>query len=274
MFKDKQNNGFLKTGLAPVDIFDNLKTVTFGQNGIECFSRISSTNEYAMNMGMKGAKEGFLVIAESQDKGKGRRGRSWKSKKGAGLYFSTIARPVDIPVHMVPRLTLGVGVAICMAIESICHISPGIKWPNDILLNNKKICGILLEMESIGDKVNFVIIGAGINVNHLQEDFPEDIKDTASSLRIFLKHRVSRVKLLCSILENLEKCYAAFIDNRFEDILDIWRSRSITLGNDIKINTFAGDVVRGKALDIASDGSLKIDKDGMIIIVNSGEIIK
>lgn len=257
-----------------MDIFDDLKTVTFGQNGIEYFSRISSTNEYAMDMGMKGAREGFLVIAESQDKGKGRRGRSWESKRDAGLYFSTIARPVDIPVHMVPRLTLGVGVAVCMAIESICHVSPGIKWPNDILLNNKKICGILLEMESIGDKVNFVIIGAGINVNHVRGDFPEDIKDTASSLRIFLKHPVSREKLLCRILENLERCYAAFIDNRFEDILDMWRSRSVTLGNDIKINTFAGDIVCGKAVDIASDGSLKVEKNGVMITVNSGEIIR
>ncbi|MEG0381457.1 MAG: biotin--[acetyl-CoA-carboxylase] ligase, partial [Kurthia sp.] len=171
-----------------------LETATYGQE-IHFYETLPSTQPVAHKLAQEGAKAGTVVICEEQTAGRGRMQRRWLSNKGKGIWMSVILRP-DVPPYEAPQFTLVAAVAIAKGIEDVAGITPSIKWPNDLLINNLKITGILTEVQADPDLVNALIMGIGINVNHGEEDFEEDIKQIATSLKIQTGKDIDRALLV------------------------------------------------------------------------------
>ncbi|NLG89569.1 MAG: biotin--[acetyl-CoA-carboxylase] ligase [Clostridiaceae bacterium] len=252
-------------------IASQLNTTVLGRNLI-FYDEIDSTNNELKRLAANGAAEGTVVVAETQSCGRGRRGRVWNSKPGLGIYMSVLLKP-DISPEYVQVITLAASSAVCSAIMPFIDVKPGIKWPNDILIDNRKVCGILTEMTAEPEKVHSVIVGIGINVNHREDDFCEELKNTAASLRCFSKSDISRSMLAAKVLEELENLYLDFSSNKNADrLLNIWRSFSVTIGYDIII--YQGDKsIKAKTLDVADNGCLLVQtQDGRRQLISSGEI--
>jgi BirA family biotin operon repressor/biotin-[acetyl-CoA-carboxylase] ligase len=215
------------------------------------FNATGSTNTVAKQMAEKGVEEGTVVIAESQPHGKGRLGRKFIAKPG-GVYLSVVLKPAIDPMHA-PSITLLAAVSVTKALRRI-GLEAVIKWPNDVLVNGKKICGILTEMSAETDVVNFIILGIGVNVNN------EVLLDTATTVKAELGREVSRVEFVQSLLEMLEEDYITFKEEGFTPILWSWRRYSDTLGRPVEV-TYQGEVVRGIAQDVCDDGSLIVKSD-------------
>jgi len=278
MIKNKEDQS-LKSDM----VLTGLKTKIIGQN-VFCFESIGSTNEYARRLidnGMGG--DGLLIIAEQQTTGRGRIGRSWQSLKGAGLWFTLILEPEMTP-DKVSLLTFMISYAVGEAIEECCNVKVDLKWPNDILIEGKKCCGILLESEIRPDHYEsqtpgeisnwpFVIVGIGINVNHQRNDFQNEIRDLATSLRIVSGGTVSRVSLLHLTLQKIERYYDEFKEGNYQSILDSWKSKSSMLGRNIRIES-EDNIYEGIAHDILPDGRLEIiAKNGQRMTFFTGTII-
>jgi len=253
--------------LFALEIAHGLNT-KFIARKIHYFDYLSSTMDLAMQLGIQAAPHGTLVLAESQTKGRGRLGRSWFSPKYKGIYFSLILRP-EISPSASPVLTLLAAVSICEAIKKIVALDAQIKWPNDIFICNKKISGILTEMNAEVDKVNFVVIGIGLNVNNDKKSLIAQ----ATSLKEQAGHPVSRVLLLQELLRRIENNYSLLEDKGAQIIIDKWRSFSLTLGRRVKV--YCQDKhVEGQAVDIDHDGALLIRKDsGLTQKVFSGDVM-
>lgn len=185
-----------------------LKTVWAGQN-LVYFEETDSTNTQAKRLGEERAPHGTLVIAGQQSAGKGRRGKMWTSPPGSSIYMSILLRPEMAP-DKAPMLTLVMAYAAALAIRDQEEIGVKIKWPNDLVLNKKKICGILTEMSAEVDYINYVVIGIGINAN--TESFPEELSRTATSLRLESGEPVLRARLIAGVMERFEQCYEAFLE--------------------------------------------------------------
>lgn len=237
----------------PEEIREGLVARIFGQR-VYYYNSIPSTNVQARELAQKGAPEGTLVVAEEQTGGKGRLGRSWHSPGGKGLWFSLIFRPQTIPAQAA-QLTILAAVAMAEAIRKETGLPAGIKWPNDLLLDGKKICGILTEMSAEMERVNHLVLGAGINVDQSEEDFPEELKDTATSLLLALNRPVPRVKLLQSILASIEAWYDRWLTEGFTPVLGRWKDFSVTLRRPVRIHTFNGSW-DGWAEDVDEEGAL------------------
>ncbi len=253
--------------LFPQEIQHKLNTKFIGKK-INYFDKVSSTMDEAMQLGMQGAQEGTLIIAESQGKGRGRLGRLWDSPKYKGIYLSLILRP-DISPNHCPTLTLLAAVSICEAVSSVCGLDCQIKWPNDILIHHKKIAGILTELNAEMDRVSFVLIGIGLNVNNDKKD----LVSGATSLREQKKEDINRIELLQELLRRIEENYVTFQKEGPQVILDKWRKNSLTLGARVKV-ACQKEHLEGEAIDIDSDGGLLIRKDsGIIEKVMSGDVV-
>ncbi|MDD5771959.1 MAG: biotin--[acetyl-CoA-carboxylase] ligase [bacterium] len=266
--------GYYLTGkkecFTPEEIFSELNTKTIGKK-ILFFEKAGSTNDLAYQYALKNNDEGAVFIAESQTNGRGRMGREWFSPKGKGLWFSLILKPKFnfSDITLMPLLT---AVACAETIKRTQDLDVNIKWPNDLLVNNKKIGGILLEMKAEIDKINFLIIGIGIDVNLNTKDYPKYLKDKASSLKIAKGNIISRVKLLVGILENIENRYLRFPGNK-NDIIRIYSELCCNLGKMINVETQTG-IIKGKAIRIDESGCLILkDKSGKLIKISSGDII-
>lgn len=185
------------------EILFGLETELFGRH-IYFQEEVASTQLIAHDFVNKGAPHGSLVVSDHQTNGKGRLQRTWHSPNGTGIWMSLILRP-EIPLHKAPQMTLLASVAITEAIAQQTGLSPSIKWPNDILLNGKKVVGILTELKAEADQVHAVIIGPGINVNQTANDFPEELKDVATSLQMELGEKVDRAALIQTIMSTFEK---------------------------------------------------------------------
>jgi len=235
---------------------------------IHYFDYLASTMDLAMQLGIQSAPNGTLVLAESQTKGRGRLGRSWFSPKYKGIYLSLILRPKISPSAS-PVLTLLAAVSICEAVKKVTGLDAQIKWPNDVFTCNKKIAGILTEMNAEVDKVNFVVIGIGLNVNNDKKSLIAQ----ATSLKEQTGHPISRVILLQELLRRIENNYSLLEDRGAQVIIDKWRSFSLTLGRRVKI--YCQDKhIEGSAVDIDQDGALLIRKDsGLIQKVFSGDVM-
>ena len=207
--------------LLPVEIRDGLKTSIFGRERIDYCSVIDSTNVRARMLADEGAPEGTIVVAEAQLKGKGRRGRSWFSPAGQGIYVSVILRP-RVPPAEATLLVLMAAVAAAEALLSHADLPVSVKWPNDILVGGKKIAGILTEMRLDGDRIDHVVIGMGVNVNTPAESLPPEIGAIATSLSAKTGRTFSRAGLLRTYLEKLEGWYTLFRERRFEPIRGRW----------------------------------------------------
>ena len=245
-----------------------LKTSFIGRN-IDYQESTGSTQKIAHQLSNDDAPEGTVVVAEEQVSGRGRMDRKWHSPKYTGIWMSIILRPNILPARA-PQLTLLAAVAVVQAMEEVTGLVPEIKWPNDILINGRKVTGILTELQAEADRINSVIIGIGINVN--QEAFPEDIEQTATSLLIEKGEAVSRTELIKSVFAQLEKLYSIYLENGFLPIKLLWESYAVSIGKKLKARTLTS-VIEGRALGITDDGVLKIeDKDGVIHHVYSADI--
>ena len=255
--------------LLPYEIQRDLQTTYMGKE-IHYYKEVDSTNEVAKKLAEEGAPEGTIVIAESQSSGKGRLGKKWISPSG-GVWMSIILRP-DIPPHQAPRLTLVTGVAVAETLGKECGLDVGIKWPNDILIGNKKVCGILTE--AITDqKLDFVIVGIGIDLNVDVEEFPTELREGATSLKRELDRDIPGVKLVQNFLLDFEKIYNEFKEGNFPEILAEWRKLSKTIGKQVEVHK-RGRVVIGEAIGVNKDGILILEmEDGNLRKVMSGECI-
>jgi len=235
-----------------------------------------STNVEARRLAENGAPEGTLVIAEAQDSGKGRRGRQWFSPAGLGLYFSFILRPGMAPAEAA-RLTLLMSVSAAEVINDKTGLPVRIKWPNDILINGKKAAGILAEISTELDSINYMIIGVGVNVNiphSSSSGFPAELKKTATSVLIETGRKFSRAALLKCILMDFEHRYSAALQDGFQSALRRWRELSGIIGKKIKIET-AGGTITGTVVELDRDGALVLrDNEGTLRRFLSGDIIQ
>jgi len=233
-----------------------LNSKTFGQKEIAHFHKTTSTNIEAIKLADKNFPEGSIVVAENQSSGRGRKGRNWFSAEKQGIYISIILRPA-IPPALAPRLTLVTAVALAKTLISETGLDAKIKWPNDVLINNKKIAGILTEMYTEVDSINHIIMGLGLNVNTPVSGFPNDIKDIATSVLIETGAEFPRIKLLQSFLQNYEYYYEIFKENKFAIILKEFKSLSNIIGKKIRVTTINRELT-GIATDISEEGLLEI----------------
>ncbi|MDP2972303.1 MAG: biotin--[acetyl-CoA-carboxylase] ligase [Deltaproteobacteria bacterium] len=239
--------------LTPFEVKPSLKTRWMGKV-IHYFTRLDSTNSKAYELATRGAEEGEVVIAESQEKGRGRLGRNWFSPSYLNLCLSVILRP-KIPPHQAPLITLMAAVATAEAIEKYSGLRPLIKWPNDILLKGRKVAGLLNEIQSETDRIHFVILGIGVNLNLDEKMFPQEIRSVATSMKQEMGQSISRKAFLQSILLALEAWYSKFLKEGGAVILKAWRDRAHIKGKRVKVTSF-GETISGIAVDVDSDGAL------------------
>ncbi len=236
-----------------------LKTKTFGCK-VYYHESLNSTMDEAFKLGMEGAPEGAVVCAEAQTKGRGRLGRSWSSPKYKGIYLSIILRPKLSPGELA-KLTLLSAVAVAQAVEKVSGVEARIKWPNDILVKNKKLAGILTELRAEVDQMKFVVLGLGLNVNNTSAQ----LVDGATSLKQETGKTFSRVEVVQEILRAFEHWYHRLEKKGFDEIMQVWKERSHTLGQWVRITDPAG-AVEGVAFDLDTDGGLLIRKDSGIVV--------
>ncbi len=255
--------------LRPDEIKARLITSDFGRT-IYYYDDVDSTNKKAKQLAIEGCPHGTAVIAEAQNFGKGRLSRGWFSPKYKGIWLSVVLRPPFAPSEAA-KCTLMAAVAINKAIRRVSNVDCGIKWPNDILCGRKKIVGILTEISAEMDGINYLVIGQGINVNATDAEFPDELRDVATSLAIECGHSVSRIDLTVAVLEELERVYNIAVNEGFASIFDEWRSMSITLGQMVDVigveSRFAGI-----AKDINEFGELIVQTDEGEKTVLAGDV--
>lgn len=264
-----KNKGYRLISRPDIPTFEevslNLDTKIIGKN-IHYFRKLDSTNIYAKNLLKNGASEGDIVISDIQKSGRGRKNRVWYSPFG-GLWFSVILFPI-IPPQNAMLITMTCSVSIAQGIYEIIDVKPEIKWPNDLLIHDKKVCGILTELDAEIDKINYSIVGIGINVNN---KIINELKDIAVSLKEVTGFDISRVELLRSILKNLDKNYSMLKSNKYEDIRNLWFSFSNMIGQKIKVDNEKSTLI-GIVKNIDENGCLILDVKGKIKRIITGDI--
>lgn len=254
--------------LTASEIADGLTTTYMGRN-IVSLSTVDSTNEEAKRQANAGAPNGTLVVAESQTGGKGRLGRAWVSPPGEGIWMTLLLRP-DIAPHEVTLITLVVGLAICRAVRAYTGCDARIKWPNDVIIGGRKICGILTELAAETDRINYVVVGAGTNVN--MEAFPAELAAKATSLRIETGAPLRRAPLVRAILAELETWYDRLITETSADLIAPYKELCVSLNRRVCVLR-EGREIWGTAVDISPSGELIIEtEEGEALSINSGEV--
>jgi len=247
-----------------------LDTTVFGRKAVLLTSTLSTQGD-VLKLAEQGQAEGAVVIAEEQTGGRGRFGRQWFSPPGKGIWMSVLLRP-DLPLQHTPQLTLLTGVAVCRAIRTCTGADAGIKWPNDLLIDGRKVCGILLESTVEDHEVRYCIAGIGVDVNFDPEDYPEDLTTIATSLKMATGQAVDRTKLTAAILTELEQLYFLYQKEGFGVISALWEALSVSLNREITVTNPQG-VIEGKAIGLDASGALLVEKhDGEHTLVISGEI--
>lgn len=268
-----RNRGYRLTSspdvLSEKEITSRLKTKWAG-TCLEFEEVVDSTNIRAKELGEKGAPHGTLVVAEQQTAGKGRRGRSWVSPPGSSIYMTLLLKP-EVEPSRAPMLTLLMAYAIADAFRGEKNLDVQIKWPNDLVLNKKKICGILTEMSAEVGYVHYVVIGVGINVN--TERFQEEISQTATSLRIEEGVKFQRAELIAAIMQKFEMYYEKFCaSGNLSDIMDGYNAILVNKDREVRVLE-PGNEYNAKALGINETGELIVEKeDGSRTEIFSGEV--
>ncbi len=237
---------------APV-IAKGLDTQWAGRR-IAYYEEVDSTNRVARRMAAEGAPEGTLVVADAQSEGRGRRGRSWMSRRGEGIAMSLVLRPCVHP-SQVAMLSLQTAVAVALGVEEATGLQAGIKWPNDVVVGGKKICGMLLEMTGDEQMVREVIAGIGINVH--EREFPEEFAKTASSLDLQTGRTLRRADVVRAVLRGVER--ARELERR-DELMRVYREHSVTLGSRVRVIS-PGETFEGEAQDLTQGGGLKVRTD-------------
>ncbi|HWQ76750.1 MAG TPA: biotin--[acetyl-CoA-carboxylase] ligase [Syntrophomonas sp.] len=257
--------------LSPDEVKDGLTTDLLGRGEYFYYSSIDSTNNQARTLAAEGYAEGTVVVADTQTEGRGRRGRNWYSPAGQGIYISLILRP-QMPLKEIPRISLMIAVAVAETLEKELALPARIKWPNDILINGRKVAGILSEAVTDLDGIEFVVAGIGLNINNPMRDFPNDFRTDPTSVLAETKQPASRVQILQSLLASLEKYYFILQQGNFTDILQRGRQLSMVIGQRVSLED-GGRLVSGRAVDIDENGFLVVcDATGENHTIFSGEI--
>lgn len=245
------------------------KTAWIGQR-LECFDVIGSTNTTAMQMAEEGAPHGTLVVADRQDNGKGRRGRGWVMPAGIAIAMSIVLKPEELQPGNAPMLTLVSALAVVRAIGEQTGLKAAIKWPNDIVIDGKKVCGILTEMSTQIDYINHIVVGIGINVHN--EQFSEDLSDRAISLFLASGRHYSRAALVEAVCEHFEHYYETFM--RTQDLSGLqaeYDRYMVNKDRQVCILDPRGEY-EGKALGITERGELLVETSEGVRKVDSGEV--
>lgn len=234
------------------------------------FEELDSTNRYLKEKATDGVPEGTVIIANRQSAGRGRLGRSFFSPEEKGIYMSALLCP-DIPLERAVLITSMAAVAVANAVERVSGMEAKIKWVNDIFLNGKKVCGILTEAGINAEQgtLDYAVLGIGVNVGKMK--FPEELKDIATSVSNECGIPVSKERLIDEILKELDKWYPTLSDGSF---LEESRKRSLLLGKEILVldETVPGGSYPAKAMNINELGNLIVEKDGIVQVLNSGEV--
>lgn len=230
-------------------------------SGIRLFDEVDSTQNIAQRLAEEGAPEGTLVIAERQTNGRGRMGRKWVSPTGKGIWMSFVLRP-GMPIHFAPQLTLLTAVALCRALRaSASPLDIGIKWPNDLLIGGKKISGILLESTAEEERLRYVVAGVGISVNLTADDYPPELKNVATSLRIELGNPLERTDIIAGFYAQFEQLYAMYQREGFAPIRTLWEALSVTLHKPTRL-IVAGAETIGTPVGLNDQGALLVELEG------------
>ena len=248
--------------ISEYEIKSGLKTDRVGQN-IKYVYETDSTNNEAKRF--SDMSDGTLFIAEIQTGGKGRLGRAWTSPEGEGIWMSLLLKPDIIPGEA-PEITLIAGLAVCRALKSF---GAQIKWPNDVVIDGKKICGILTEMSAEIERVSYIVCGIGINVNIME--FPEDLREKATSLYTVTGKKQNRTAIIKRVMEEFEPLYDEYLKNRLKNIISEYKSACVNIGKRVSV-IHGGNETIGTAADITENGHLVVDTDNGKIIVSSGEV--
>jgi BirA family biotin operon repressor/biotin-[acetyl-CoA-carboxylase] ligase len=269
----KPNDGFRLISspdtILPVEITAGLSCRRFGCR-VFSYNSVGSTNHTAHDFAKAGMPEGTLVIADSQTKGRGRLGRTWHSPPGEGLYFSLILKPKLLPAQT-PGLSLIAGLAVIRAIYSITGQKMLMKWPNDILSDNKKLAGILIELEAELDRVDYVIVGIGVNVSHEKKDWPGQIRKIATSLKIETNKNITRAMLLQQILIQFEKTYDNFCLHGLKYIAKELLECSAVLGKKVSLSV-GKKKITGLVVGFDDNGGLLIKNKAGLKAYSAGEV--
>lgn len=253
----------------PGEIAAGLLTAVIGRQ-IEYLPELPSTNDTAQKLAREGCPEGTVVVTECQTGGKGRMGRPWFSPRGKGLWFTIVLRPPVNPAET-PQVTMVAAVAVAEAVRAHTGVESGIKWPNDILVQERKLCGILVELNAEMDRVNFMVAGMGLNVNVPRSEFPPEIRDTATSLQAESGRHIPRVPLLRALLKSFEDWYRLWLDEGFAPILSRWRELCVTLDCPVTVHTIR-ESYTGHAINVDETGALLVKtEDGSIERLLAGE---
>lgn len=234
------------------------------------FEETGSTNDDAFRLGVAGAPEGTVIVAESQSAGKGRLQRVWHSPPGANIYTSVILRP-PFETARAPQISIASGVAVAETLNPYCGGRAELKWPNDVLIGGKKVCGILASMKTLDMGIDFVVVGIGINVNLPREQFPSDIRTIATSLAIESGCEISRLEVIIRLYENLTKWYTELQNCGFEPIRQAWLGMTPMIGKTIQV-MFHNEAISGTASGLREDGSLILQTDSkQTLYVSAGD---
>ena len=257
--------------LSLEEVREKLNTTRIGRR-LVCLPETTSTNADAFGLAEEGAEEGTTVIADAQNGGKGRRGRVWTSPAGVNLYCSVVLRPEIMP-HEASQLTFLSAVAVARAIESTTALQPEIKWPNDVLINGRKVAGLLNEMSAETDGINFVILGIGANLNMTQAQFPADLRSPATSLLLEQGLPVNRARFAAHMLGELDRLYTDFLQHGFGPVRDEWQQRCNANGREVVVSDAGVETVRGMFDGIDGDGALLLRfPDGTVERILSGDV--
>jgi BirA family biotin operon repressor/biotin-[acetyl-CoA-carboxylase] ligase len=227
------------------------------------FEALESTNSQVLELARTGAPEGALVLAEQQSKGRGRMGRRWESPAGTSLLFSLLLRPPLRPFQAA-QVTPCLALAVARAIRSLTDLPAEIKWPNDVLIHGKKVCGILLEMQGQADVLDFVVVGVGVNVLQEPEDFPPELRGLATSLFLESGRPLSRPTLLAEVLREAEDFYRRLLEEGFESLIQDWQKLSCMTGRQVRAK-LAGHTLEGMAIGLDPDGALQVRLDNGVV---------
>jgi len=255
--------------LTPLELTAHLETEEIGRT-IHYRDSLESTNELAFQLALEGAAHGEVVLADQQTRGKGRRGRSWVSPPGKNLYCSVILRPELIP-QRAPELTLVAAVAVAAALREF-GAEAQIKWPNDLLLNGRKVAGILTELSAEQDRIHFAVLGIGVNLNGEPSEFPEELRTTATSVRHELGTPVVRAAFAAAMWAHLEEWLRRHGERGFGPVRDAWKEISATLGKKVLVKSERIEL-QGVAEDIDETGALLVrTAPGIVERVVAGDL--
>lgn len=241
--------------MLPAEITRHLTTERIGR-WIHHFDSIDSTSRHAMELARRGAPEGTVVVAESQSAGRGRLGRSFFSPSAVSFYGSIVLRPTIAPARA-PQITLVAGLAVALAVERHAGVRPGLKWPNDVRLGDRKVCGILTEMESEADRVLHVVCGPGVNLNVPEAAFPAELRPIATSILAATGRTVDRAAFAADLFASFEECYDRFLARGFASLRDRWQSYSVLEGQWVTVEG-PRESAEGRVVGIDEEGALQL----------------